>query len=79
MVNLLGYKLGSCFCREATKHGGVAIFIKNNISYKPIVLMDFNLAYHAEFCGIELANNILLITVYRSGLGSFNEVGEFIK
>lgn len=60
------------FSRETTNHGGLAIFIKNYINSKPVDLMNFNLVFHAEFCGIELANNILLIAICRSVLGSFN-------
>lgn len=69
-INVLGYTLVSHFCRKSYKHGGVALYLKNNLKYKLLILDDYNCELHSEFCGIELIpNKILIITLYRSCLG----------
>lgn len=71
-INLPQYKLTTFFCREPDKHGGVAIFLKNEISFKIIDLSSFNVEFDIEMCGIELVKlKIVLITIYRTGKGNY--------
>lgn len=74
-INLSGYDLVSYFCRTNNKHGGVAIFKKNTVTFdhKVIDMERYCLDQHAEFCGIELSyNRIAIITLYRSCLVDLN-------
>lgn len=69
-INLPGYKLVNCFCRTVNKHGGVSIFLKQNIKFKPLLLSNFCCEIDAEFCGIEISCiKTVFITLYRSCAG----------
>lgn len=73
LINLPYYKLANYYCRSASIHGGVCIYIKNNLEFKALNFEDFNCEFNSEFCGIELiSQNIIIITVYRSCTGDFN-------
>lgn len=65
-INLGGYILADSFCRTNNIHGGVAIYVKNNIKFKKLVTDDFNAELNSEFCAIDLIERkIVIITVYR--------------
>ena len=66
-IKIDNYYLLSEFCRESRKHGGVAIFARQNFRCKKVNLEKFSVAFHSEFCGVELLDiNTVLISVYRS-------------
>lgn len=72
-INLPGYYLGSSYCRSSHIHGGVCLFVKDGLSSKPLNLNRFNTDIDAEFSGIELiSNKVIIITLYRSGNGDFD-------
>ncbi|KAJ8948139.1 hypothetical protein NQ317_000182 [Molorchus minor] len=72
LINLPGYSLANYFCRNDKEHGGVSIFVKQNMKVKPIDVNSFCTAYHAEFCAIEISDpKILVINLYRSPIGRF--------
>ena len=57
ILKLNNYNLISCYCRAKGKHGGAAIYARDNIMTKPINLDKYTLEVHAEFCGVELLNS----------------------
>lgn len=73
MINIIGHSLASQFCRKVHLHGGVAIYLKNNVKVKELDLSDFNRELHSEFCGILVpAIKTIIITLYRSCTGDVN-------
>lgn len=72
MINLPHFTVASSFCRDFGRHGGVAIYLRNFINYRPLCLSDFCSAFDAEFCGVYLTETkVALVTLYRSCSGVF--------
>jgi len=51
-INLGHYNLGSQYCRQSFKHGGVSIFVSNDIHFQPINLDHFNKEKDLEICAL---------------------------
>lgn len=67
-LRLDGYLLASHYCRLNFRRGGVAVFIRPDISYRVVPVHSFCVEKHAEFAAVYLdAMDLLLIVVYRSG------------
>ena len=68
------YNLAGIYCRKVHKNGGVAILVKNSISFKNKPhTMFLNEELHFEHIVIELTiskNNLLIVCLYRSPRGS---------
>ena len=66
--NIEGYTLGSCFARKTHKHGGVGIFVRENMIYTEIrEIAEISIEKECEMCGLHLPQlNIIVVTVYRS-------------
>lgn len=64
-INIVGYKLVTCYIRKDHIHGGVAMYAKNNLLCKPIKVDNFVSDFSAEFCALEI-DNCVIITLYRS-------------
>lgn len=70
LIKINGFQLVSFFCRKNHQHGGVSIFLNNNIDAESIFLNKFCDEINAEFCGIKIKrDNLLIIACYRSCLG----------
>lgn len=68
-----GYILKASYCRGARQHGGVAVYVRESVVCKEIMLGGFCVPLHAEFAGVEVVTlNCAVITVYRSSTN-----GEF--
>jgi hypothetical protein len=68
------YTLGSQYCRQTFKQGGVCIYVLNNIQFSPINLDKFNKEKDLESCVLKLClttDSIILICIYRSPIGNF--------
>jgi len=73
-VNLGQYTLGATFCRQTYKHGGVCIYISNDIQFNTIDLDQYNKEKDLEICALKLyllASNFTTICIYRSPTGNF--------
>ena len=75
-VNFGHYTLGSAFCRQFFKRGGVCISIANHISFKPINLEQFCKEKDFESCALEISlslssNCFIIIGIYRAPTGNF--------
>lgn len=74
-LNINGYCLGSYYCRETFKNGGVCIFVKNSLNY---VNLDYvsNLSVEKDFecsaikCTVKENEYFIILTLYRSPDGN---------
>nr|CAI5855206.1 unnamed protein product [Callosobruchus analis] len=64
-IHIPGYMLACYYCRSVRERGGVCIFIKNNIKFKPLCFKEFNTERDSEFCGLDLGECVIVCT-YRS-------------
>ena len=74
-VNFGQYTLGSAFCRQTFKQGGVCIYISKNICYNAINLDQFIKEKDLEMCALKLCSltsSFTVICTYRSPTGDFN-------
>ncbi|KAG5884475.1 hypothetical protein JTB14_019013 [Gonioctena quinquepunctata] len=62
------YTLASFFCRQKFKHGGVAIYVMNNVTSLVINVEKFFTEIAAEFTAIKVENSVI-VTIYRSTNG----------
>ena len=66
------YSVASFFSRSHHSHGGVAIFIRNDLRFMPLSISKFSIEKDCELAGITLPDlNLVLLCVYRWPLGSF--------
>ena len=68
------YILGSQFCRQNFKHGGVSIFISTNLQFSIVDLSNYVKEKDLEICAIKIKidKSITIIAcVYRSPTGDF--------
>lgn len=74
LYGVLGYTTAGSYCRKLSIHGGVIIFVKNNIKFKILNCFE-NLCDEKVFecAAIKLVNyNIIIISIYRSPLSDVN-------
>ena len=74
-INLGHYTLGSQYCRQSHKQGGVSIFVSNNIQFHTINLDHLNKEKDLEICALKIGlpqENLIIICIYRSPLGILN-------
>lgn len=66
-LQLQGFKLASCYCRNEQRRGGSCILIKNNIDYSPLLIANqLACCYNFECCGIEIPSyNLIIVCIYR--------------
>lgn len=68
-VSIPEYNIASFYVRQSHIHGGVIIYIKNDIGFKNLkYINDFSEEMHAEFCAVSFCINHVkycLITIYR--------------
>lgn len=67
-----GFTLGSIFCREISKNGGAAIFVKDGISFEPYNIGEISEEFQFEVAAIKLENKIIIISLYRSPDGDLD-------
>ena len=73
-MSLDKYTLGASFCRQTYKHGGVCIYVLNNIQFSTINLEVYPKEKDLEICALKLSvsnNNFAVICIYRSPTGDF--------
>lgn len=75
--NLTGFVLGSSYCRNNFKGGGVAIFLKNDLEFKEIDLQSYCLDKHIEICALswkinKTAKTGVILSCYRSPSGDID-------
>lgn len=68
------YRLASSFSRSIYIHGGVCIFVRNDILFEKIdVLNEHNMEKHIETCCIKLLKQkSIILCIYRSPCGDIN-------
>lgn len=73
-MRLSGYTLANCYCRTRIAHGGVSLFVRNNIQFKQRHdLQNLCVQYHIEFTAIEILYcKLIIIVLYRTGKGNFD-------
>ncbi|KAK9501379.1 hypothetical protein O3M35_012114 [Rhynocoris fuscipes] len=84
-VRINGYRLVSKSCREKRKHGGSCIFLKDSVfeNFQVNVkedlrngfnkILDFELSLTELVCKSNKKTNLIIMTVYRSDKGKFDE------
>jgi len=73
-INLGNYILGSQYCRQSLKQGGVSIFVSSDIQFHTINLNHFNKEKDLEICALRIGfrhENLIIICIYRSPTGNF--------
>jgi hypothetical protein len=73
------YKLGSKFCRQEFKNGGVGIFVRGDLEFSTIPLDKYCKEKDIEVCAVKInATNkkLIIMAIYRSPIGNF---GTFLK
>ena len=74
-INVDGYRLGTAFCRQVVKRGGVCIFVKRNLKYSNIDLDKYCKDQDIEVCVLKLKStffSVCIMAVYRAPTGNFN-------
>jgi len=74
-VNFGQYTLGSAYCRQTYKQGGVCIYISKNISFNAINLDQYIKEKDLDICALkicEATSCFTVICIYRSPTGDFN-------
>lgn len=67
-ISIKNFILADNFSRSTSIHGGVSIFLNQNIIFKKLNLDKFNQEFHSEFCGVKIPSwKTLIIATYRSG------------
>lgn len=70
---MINYSVVSYFCRTVWKHGGVLIFVENDMKYKTLKCNVMNKECVSEFCLVELYDlELVVILLYRSCSVDFN-------
>ena len=68
-----GYHVAAYFARSVKIHGGVAIFMRNNVKYIPIDLSNFCVEVEAEIAAVKIPDQrLIVISIYRSPAGDLN-------
>jgi hypothetical protein len=73
-VNFGQYTLGSAFCRQTFKQGGVCIYISKNTCFNAINLDQFIKEKDLEICALKLCSltsSFTVFCIYRSPTGDF--------
>jgi len=73
-VNFSQYTLGASFYKKTNSHGGVCIFVPNNIQFHTIDLDQYNKEKDFETCALKLnilSNSFTIICIYISPTGNF--------
>jgi len=73
-INLDQYKLGTFFCRQEYKGGGVCIYISQSFQCSKINLEKYHKEKDLEICALKLnvqMNNFIIFCIYRSPTGNF--------
>lgn len=69
-IALNKYVLSACFCRKQSVHGGVAVFLGRDVTFKPIDLEMYCKEKILECCGVEYNMSVvgtsIIVCVYRS-------------
>lgn len=69
-VNIYNYKLVSHFSRSEHSHGGVCMYSRPDLQCGAVNLDRFCLELHAEFCGLNVVDQgLLVLAVYRPFAG----------
>lgn len=72
LIHIENFKLATSFNRINHIHGGVCIYLKENILYKVVDVTAYCRELDAEFCALEIKGtdiNVLIVAVYRSNTG----------
>ena len=69
------WRVVAIYSRKTHIHGGVLIFARNELNFRPLVSIDaLSTDIHCELTGtICKTRNIVIVCVYRSPVGDFNE------
>jgi hypothetical protein len=73
-INFGNYTLGSAYCRQSFKQGGVCIYIANHISFSLINLDQYSKEKDSESCAVKISlssNCFIIIGIYRAPTGNF--------
>lgn len=79
MPQLNNYNLVALYCRHSLERGGVAIYVKNKITYRSLDLSEYCIDQHCEVCGVVICTDFSEITVlsfYRAPAG---KISIFLK
>ena len=68
-----GFRLVSAFCRSESRHGGVAVYLRNEIISDDLKFSNLSVELHCEAAGIFLNQQATqIVTVYRSPSGDMD-------
>ena len=86
MMSIEYYKLGTKFCRQQYKNGGVCIFVHESIGFDVISTHRICKEKDLEICAVKVnvpKIKIVTITIYRSPTGNYNyflrKLGYFLN
>jgi exonuclease III len=85
-INVISYVLGAKFSRTNYRGGGVCIYVRQDLSFTTLNLMQFCVEKSIEICALKVLLdecNLLVICVYRSPSGNYdcflNNIEEVLK
>lgn len=63
-----GYSLANHFCRSSSNHGGVAIYVRNNLKYRAVCEIDrLAVEFDCEMAAIEIPQyHVIVVGIYHS-------------
>jgi hypothetical protein len=76
------YKLGSKFCRQEFKNGGVCIFIPNDLQFTAVSLDNYSNEKDIEVCAVKVnipPKQLIILAIYRSPSGNFTTFLKYLK
>lgn len=74
-IKLNGYTLVNFYCRENYSHGGVAIYVRNDVRAEQFDVSHLCKDIDAEFTSIIIKETVI-VALYRTGLGNFTNFIE---
>lgn len=82
MLCIQGYTLSAQFCREVNQHGGVAIFVRNNLEATPLAHISkiCSVENILECCAVEIIKEkMIMVAVYRSPRNDIKSLTLFLE
>jgi hypothetical protein len=74
-LTILGYILGSSFCRQNLQKGGVCVFVLKGLYFSKINISHNCREKDLEICAIELetkSSKLIIISLHRAPMSDFN-------
>lgn len=80
VIAIEGYRAASGYCRSERGHGGVAIYLMNDVECHDLNISGYSEEIHCEVTGVFLHNCMTqLVTVYRSPSGDLDRFFEIMS